>query len=232
MKDASSYLLKHTGAAVGGATNIVLNGLLVTVFLYFLLLHGRAWIHRLALLTPLAPRTIAGILRTINDSVIANVNGAFAAAVGQGLFLGLGFWFLGVGSPALWGTIGGLASIIPVVGAPLVWVPVLIGYLAMGAYWKALFLALWGSLVVGSIDNVLRPFVVGAREKQHPLLIALAAIGGTYAFGPMGLLLGPLVTSLAGALLKELQALMASAGVEGAYETADRAIASATAPGK
>ena len=136
------------------------------------------------------------------------MNGVFAAAVGQGLLLSLGFWFVGVRSPALWGALGGLASIIPVVGAPLVWVPVAIAYLLMGSYWKAVLLTLWGSLVVGSVDNVLRPVVVGAREKQHPMLIALAAIGGTFAFGPMGILLGPLVVSLAAALLKEIQRLV------------------------
>jgi predicted PurR-regulated permease PerM len=88
-----------------------------------------------------------------------------------------------------------LASIIPVVGAALVWVPVAIAFLLMGSYWKALLLGLWGSLVVGSVDNVLRPFVVGARDRQHPMLIALAAIGGTYA-SVYGNSFGPLVVSL------------------------------------
>lgn len=134
--------------------------------------------------------------------------GVLAAAVGQGLFLSLGFWFVGVRSPALWGAVGGLASIIPVVGAPLVWVPVAIAYFLMGSYWKALALGIWGALVVGSIDNVLRPLVVGSRDKHHPVLIALAAIGGAYAFGPLGILLGPLVVSLAAALLKEIQTLI------------------------
>lgn len=208
MKGASGYLLNSVGAAVGGAANILITALLVAVILYFLLRYGKAWIARLALLTPLDPRTTASILRTIHDSVVANVNGVFAAAVGQGVFLSLGFWFVGLRSPALWGAVGGLASIIPLIGAPLVWVPVVIAYLLMGSYWKAVVLGLWASLVVGSVDNVLRPFVVGAREKQHPMLIALAAIGGTYAFGPMGILLGPLVVSLAAALLKEIQGLV------------------------
>ncbi len=110
----------------------------------------------------------------------------------------------------LWGTIGGLASIIPVVGSPLVWLPVVAGFLFTGSYWKALLLGLWGALVVGSVDNVLRPFVVCARDKQHPILIALAAIGGTYAFGVLGILLGPVVVSLAAALLKEIQELRLS----------------------
>jgi predicted PurR-regulated permease PerM len=104
--------------------------------------------------------------------------------------------------------IAGLASIIPVVGSPLVWVPVVIAFVLMGSYWKALLLGLWGALVIGSVDNVLRPFVVGARDKQHPMLIAMAAIGGTYAFGILGILLGPLVLSLVAALLKEIQELL------------------------
>lgn len=210
MKGASGFLINSIGAAVGGVANTVIIALMVTVILYFLLRYGKSWIGRLALLTPLDPRTTASILRAIHDSVVANVNGVFAAAVGQGLLLSVGFWFVGLRSPALWGTVGGMASIIPVVGAPLVWIPVVVGYLLMGSYWKAVVLGLWASLVVGSVDNVLRPFVVGAREKQHPMLIALAAIGGTYAFGPMGILLGPLVVSLAAALLKEIQKLVSS----------------------
>jgi predicted PurR-regulated permease PerM len=222
IKGASGYLLNNVGAAIGGAATIFLTGLLVTVFLYFLLRYGRDWIAQLALFTPLDPRTTAGLLRAVHDSVVANVNGVFAAAVGQGLFLGLGFWFVGLQSPALWGAVGGLASIIPVVGTPLVWVPVVIAFFLMGSYWKAVLLLLWGSLVVGSVDNVVRPFVVGAREKQHPLLIALAAIGGTYAFGPMGILLGPLLVSLAAALLKEIQGLT-SPGAAAATCTTDEA---------
>ena len=208
MKAATGYLLGHVGAAIGGVTSALITGLLVTIFLYFLLRYGEDWIGRLAILTPLDSRTTASILRTVNDAVVANVNGVFAAAVGQGLLLSLGFWFVGVRSPVLWGAVGGLASIIPVVGAPLVWVPVAIAFLLMGSYWKALLLGIWGSLVVGSVDNVLRPFVVGARDKQHPMLIALAAVGGTYAFGALGILLGPLVVSLVAALLKEIRELV------------------------
>jgi predicted PurR-regulated permease PerM len=113
----------------------------------------------------------------------------------------------------------------------LVWVPVAIAFFLMGAYWKGLLLALWGAIVVGSIDNLLRPFVVGAREKQHPMLIALAAIGGTYAFGPMGILLGPLVVSVAAALLKEIQDLVPASAVEATCK-ADEAAPSHAAPGK
>lgn len=205
MKTVSGYLLNNTGAAIGGVTTVLITGLLVTVFLYFLLRYGEDWVSRLTALIPLDPRTSASILRTMHDSVVANVNGVLAVVVGQGVLLGLGFWFVGLRSPVLWGAIGGLASIIPVIGAPLVWVPVVVAYIFLGSYWKALILALWGALIVGSVDNVLRPLVVGSREKQHPVLIALAAIGGTYAFGALGILLGPLLISLAAALIEEMQ---------------------------
>jgi predicted PurR-regulated permease PerM len=208
MKAATGYLLSNVGAAVGGVTSVLITSLLTTIFLYFLLRHGEDWVGRLAVLIPLDPRVTASLFQKVHHSVVANVNGMLAVALGQGLFLGLGFWFVGVRSPALWGAIGGLASIVPVVGSPLIWVPVVVAFFFMGSYWKALLLGLWGALVVGSVDNVLRPFVVRARDKQHPMLIALAAIGGTYAFGVSGILLGPLLVSLAVAVLKEIQELV------------------------
>lgn len=207
MKALTGYLLKNVGAAVGGATSIVITGLLTAVFLYFLLRDGKDWVDRLAALIPLEPRTTANIIQKVNDSVVANVNGVLAVGAAQGFALSVGFWLVGVRSPVLWGVLGGLASVIPVVGSPLVWVPVVVGFVVLGSYWKALILGLWSALLVGSIDNLLRPIVVGAREKQHPIIIALAAIGGTYAFGTLGILLGPVVVSLIAALIEEIQKL-------------------------
>lgn len=218
MKDSSAYLLGHLGAAVGGVATALFTAFMVTVFLYFLLRYGRGWIDEMAMLTPLDQHTTRGIVRTVHNSVVANVYGVFAVAVVQGVLLILGFWFVGVRSPVLWGTLGGLSSIIPVVGAPLVWVPVVIAFLLMGSYVKALLLGLWCALVVGSVDNFLRPYLVGAKEKQHPVLIALAAIGGTYAFGALGILFGPLLVSLAAALIEETQRLAYPATAAGEAE--------------
>ena len=207
MKAASGYLLSKAGAAVGGVTSVLVTMLLVTLFLYVLLRYGEDWAARLAALTPLDARTSASLLRTAHDAVVGNVIGMFASAVGNGLLLILLFWLFGVRSPLLWGALGGLASVIPAVGAALVWAPVAIAFLLAGAYVKALTLSLACLLLLGAVENVLRPFLVGTRAKQHPMLIALAAIGGAYAFGAVGILLGPLAVSLAAALLKEIQQL-------------------------
>jgi predicted PurR-regulated permease PerM len=94
------------------------------------------------------------------------------------------------------------------VGAFVIWAPVAIAYVLEGAYGQALFLVLWSALIAGSADNVLRPWIVGKRDELHPMLIALAAIGGTYAFGALGILLGPLLVSLAAVLIQEIQPLI------------------------
>jgi predicted PurR-regulated permease PerM len=227
LKATSGYLLGHLDSALGGITTAIVTIFMVTVFLYFLLRHGKDWVAGLVSITPLDHRAANRIVGTVRDSVMANVNGVFAAAIGQGLLLMLGFRITGLPSPVLWGGLGGLASIVPVVGAPLVWVPVAIGYLVIGAWWKAIFLGLWGSLLVGSVDNVLRPLVAGAGDKQHPVVIALAAIGGTYAFGALGILLGPLTVSLFAALLEEIQPLVASAR-DAAAESATHAAVPST----
>ena len=208
MKAFSGYLVSNIGLAVSEIASFLVTGLMVTIILYCLLKWGEGWIARIVSLAPLDPAVAGNLIRTIHSSVVANVNGTLAVVAAQGVLLYLGFWFLGMRSPLLWGAFGGLFSIIPVVGASLVWGPVAIGFLLMGAYWKALILCLWAALVVGSADNVLRSMIVGKHEKQHPLLVAFAAIGGTYAFGILGILLGPLVISLTAALVKEINELI------------------------
>ncbi|HUQ94884.1 MAG TPA: AI-2E family transporter [Bryobacteraceae bacterium] len=207
MKAGIGYLLKNVGVALGGLTSMLFNGLLMTLFLYFLLRYGEEWVEKLTALLPLDEEISSNIFQTVKSSVVGNVYGVLAVATAQGMLLSAGFWIVGLRSPALWGAVGGLASIIPVLGCPLVWVPVVIAFVIKGAYGKALFLALWGALAVGSVDNVLRALVVGAHIKQHPVLIGLSMMGGTYAFGPLGILMGPLVVSFAAAVLIEIQKL-------------------------
>lgn len=221
MKAVTGYLLENVGGAVGGLTTVLITGLLVTIFLYFLLRYGADWVRHMAVLIPLDPGATARLFQRVQDSVVANVTGVLVVAAAQGLLLSIGFWFVDVRSPFLWGAIGGAASIIPFVGSPLIWVPVVISFVVMGFYWKALILALWGALVVGSIDNVLRPLVVGAGAKQHPVLVALAVVGGTYAFGILGILLGPLVLALIAALVEETERVVSASRLAASQPTGE-----------
>ena len=211
VKTSSRYLLSHVGSAVSGVANFFITGALMTVFLYYLLRYGKLWIYKLAALTPLDGPVVANLLKTIHDSVAANVSGMLAVVIGQGILLIIGFWVTGVRSPILWGTVGGFVSVLPVVGAWLIWIPVVIGFLFMGAYGKALVLAAWGLIAVASVDNVLRSLVVGKQGKQHPVMVALSVIGGVYAFGILGIMLGPLIIALTSALIKEIHKLSMNA---------------------
>jgi predicted PurR-regulated permease PerM len=204
MKVGARYLLSKTRAAIEGMTSIAFTSVMATIFLYYLLRYGESWVRRAAALVPLSPHITANLLRVAHQSIVANVNGVLVVALAQGSFLGLGFWFVGIGSPLLWGMFGAIASIVPFVGPTLIWVPAVIGFVFMGSYWKALELGLWGGLVVGSLDNILRPLIVGVGEKQHPVLVGFAMLGGTYALGPLGLLFGPLLVSLTGAVVEEI----------------------------
>ena len=204
-RGAAEYLLRHLADAVGGLTSGIFTAVATTFFLYFFLRYGEIWVRKAKRLSPLDPDVNQRLARTVQTSVTAAVNGVVAVAFAQGAALVLGFWLCNVSSPILWGVMGGIASLVPVIGAPIVWVPIVIAFAFMGAWWKVLFLALWGGLVVGSIDNVLRPFIVGAGANLHPMLMAIAALGGTYAFGALGILLGPVLVSLAGALIEEIQ---------------------------
>jgi predicted PurR-regulated permease PerM len=204
MKSGAHYLVSKTQVVIRNIASIVVMSVFATIFLYYLLRYGEGWLGRGAALVPLNPHITTNLLRVAHRSIVANVNGVLVVALAQGLFLSLGFWFLGIGSPLLWGMFGAIASVIPFVGATLVWVPFVIGLVFIGAYWKAVALGLWGGLIVGSIDNILRPWVVGAQEKEHPVLLGFAMLGGTYAFGPLGLIFGPLAISLTVAVVHEL----------------------------
>jgi predicted PurR-regulated permease PerM len=205
LKNVASFVLKAAGAVVRALTSSIITGILAAIFLYFLLRHGERWVERAVVTVPVDPETTRRLIRTVQDAVIANVNGVLAVAFSQGLLLALAFWAAGLRSPVLWGLVGGIASIIPIIGAVILWAPIAIGLALTGAYWKAALLALWCALVVGSADNIVRPAVVGGRIQQHPVLIALSMIGGTEAFGPPGVLLGPVIVALVAAAVAEIQ---------------------------
>jgi predicted PurR-regulated permease PerM len=112
---------------------------------------------------------------------------------------------LGLPSPLLWGVVMIFLSMIPMLGAFIVWVPAAI-YLGLSGHWaKALMLTVWGALVIGSVDNFLRPKLVGERTRLHELLIFFSVLGGLQVFGVLGIVLGPVIVAITIALLDVLR---------------------------
>lgn len=112
---------------------------------------------------------------------------------------------VGIPSSILLGLAAGIASIIPVVGSSIVWVPAAIYLLVEGAIWKGVFLLVWGTVVVSAIDNIIRPWVVAGRVELHPMVLLFFILGGVEAFGFIGLFLGPVVASVLAGLFTILR---------------------------
>lgn len=135
------------------------------------------------------------------EVIAASVNGVLVIAAIQGTLGGIAFAVLRVPSPLMWGAVMFITSMIPLGGSALVWGPVALFLLLTGHWVKALILVLWGALVIGMLDNVLRPKLVGNRTRLHELLVFFSVIGGLSVFGPLGLVVGPVVVAIALALL-------------------------------
>jgi predicted PurR-regulated permease PerM len=106
------------------------------------------------------------------------------------------FWVLGLPTPLLWGLVMGLLSIVPVLGAFIVWIPAALLLILDGSWVRALILAAWGGIVVGGIDNILRPMFVGNRLRLHTIPAFMSIIGGLLLFGAPGFILGPLAATM------------------------------------
>ena len=147
-------------------------------------------------MSPLPKAEMDQLFRRVADTVYATIYGTVAVAVVQGTLGGLIFWWLELPVPLLWGVVMGLLAIVPVLGAFSVWVPTAIFLALDGSWGKALMLTAWGGVVVGGIDNLLYPMLVGDRLRLHTVPAFISIVGGRVLFGPSGLILGPLAVTV------------------------------------
>ena len=211
LEQASRSLLAIGGTVVSNIFAFAFNLVIVFFTLFFLFREGGMIRNRVAALLPLSTREVAKLFGSIHDTVIANLYGGLAVGLTQGSLTGIAFWVLGVPSPILWALVTVLASLVPMIGSALVWGPASIFLLATGHWGKALILLGWGAAVVAQVDALVRPYVVSERAKAHTLLVFFALLGGMKAFGFMGLFIGPIVLSIAMALLDMLREMNAAA---------------------
>jgi predicted PurR-regulated permease PerM len=178
-------------------------GLLLTFYLLFFFLRDRhAVLQSLRSLSPLSHAEMSRLLDRVGDTICATIYGTLFVSAVQGLLGGLMFWWLGLPAPLLWGVVMAALSVVPVLGAFVVWVPAA-AFLALDGHWvKALILALWGLAVVSTADNLLRPVLVGNRLKVHTVLAFMSIVGGLFLFGAAGLILGPVVLTATTVLLE------------------------------
>jgi predicted PurR-regulated permease PerM len=164
--------------------------------LFFLLRDGKALAEAIKAAIPLQPDRKAALFSRFADVVRATVKGGILVAVAQGALGGLAFWFLGIHAALLWAVLMAFLSLLPAIGAGLVWFPVAIYLLATGAVWQGLGLILYGMLVIGLVDNILRPILVGKDTKLPDYVVLISTLGGIEVFGLNGFVVGPLIAAI------------------------------------
>lgn len=201
LRQFSGTLAQRSLGLVGGVAGVVIQIFFVIFTLYYLFRDGRQIRNGLYGVLPLTRTQSQEVMTRTTEVISASLYGVLVISAIQGTLGGLAFWALGLPSPLVWGLVMMLASMIPMVGSFIVWVPASI-YLAFSGHWmKALLLVAWGTLVIGLIDNFLRPKLVGGRAHLHELLIFFSVLGGLQVFGVLGLVLGPVVVAITLALL-------------------------------
>lgn len=198
-----------SGTLTEMATNLVRGSLrqavelLVTFYLLFYFLRDRKQaLMSIRYLSPLSASQMGRLYSQVSDSLHATLYGTFTVAMVQGALGGLMFWALDLPAPLLWGAVMGLLAIVPVLGAFLIWIPAAAFLLLTDHPGQALLLTLWGTVVVGGIDNLLYPMLVGNRMHLHTVLVFISIVGGLFVFGAAGLILGPMLLTTTTVLLE------------------------------
>jgi predicted PurR-regulated permease PerM len=164
--------------------------------LYYFLIDGKRAIKRILHLSPLRDSHEEIIIQRFTSTIRAIFKGVLIVGLVQGTLGGLIFGIAGVQSPVIWGIVMFFFSLVPVIGTGLIWFPVGAFLLLIGNIWEGAFVLLAGSLLISTIDNFLRPKLVGRDTQMHPLLVFFATLGGLALFGVTGFILGPLVVAM------------------------------------
>ncbi|GLH38687.1 AI-2E family transporter [Pseudomonas koreensis] len=179
-----------------GTFEFVVSFFIMLYLLFFFLRDGPELARKMRTAVPLEENHKRRLQLKFNRVVRATVKGNVVVAVTQGALGGLIFWFLDIPSALLWAVLMAFLSLLPAVGAGIVWAPVAVYFLLSGMIWQGVVLGLFGVFVIGLVDNVLRPILVGKDTKMPDYLILVSTLGGLAVFGLNGFVIGPLIAAL------------------------------------
>jgi len=200
-KEIIGWIVRNFSSAFERATNIMITFFLSLFALYYLLKDRDALRAAIVRFSPLSPAHTTMVMDRMGTTIAVTIKGSVVIAILQGLLSGLGLYVFGVPNPAIWGTVASVAALLPFVGTTLVSIPAALFLFLTGKFAGGIGLLLWGILVVGTIDNFLKPRLIGHGVGIHPFLILLSVLGGIGFFGAIGFILGPLCLSFFVALL-------------------------------
>lgn len=195
LKNTASLVANVLNAATKSTFNLLTNLFLTLFTMFYFFRDGHKLVERLKTLSPLPDQYEDVLINRFLAVSRATLKGTLLIGVLKGLVGGVSFWMFGIRSPILWGMVMALLSLIPMVGAWLVMYPAAIVLIILGQVWQGLVLFAIAAVVVGNIDNVLQPRLVGREAGMHDLLIFFSTIGGIAMFGMMGFIIGPIISA-------------------------------------
>ena len=201
-RNLSERLLGASFSLMGNIVTSIVKAFFVVFTMYYLFRDGDKIVNRLPDALPFNREQSEAIILRTKQVVSASVYGVVTIAALQGFLAGLAYWILGIPSPMLWAVLTTFVCMIPVAGSFLVWLPLAIYLMLTGHWTKALLLIIWGALAISTIDNFLRPKLVGNQTRLHELFIFFSVLGGISVFGLLGIVLGPVVLAITLGLLE------------------------------
>ncbi len=227
-----SQFLAKQALNVGQTTfEFIVNLFVMLYLLFFLLRDGDVLSKRVRNAIPLRANQRQALIQKFTTVIRATVKGDMLVALLQGTLGGLIFWALGINAPLLWAVVMAFFSLLPAVGAGLIWIPVAIYLLATGAIWQSVVLVAYGALVIGLVDNFLRPILVGKDTKMPDYVVLISTLGGIATFGISGFVIGPVIAAMFIAVWDLFTASRRSAEIDGDNGGNDMALAKSGARG-
>jgi predicted PurR-regulated permease PerM len=198
---ASGFLVAKLGGIAQNVFLFAVNTLVVLLSLFFFLRDGKVFCDKIRLILPMDRQKQERLFFNVVNSIIAVIHGCVITAMVQGLLAGLAYWALGIPFAVVWGVATAFTALFPIGGSSLVWIPATAYLFFQEDYVRGLIMLGWGAGVVGTVDNLLRPILIGARLRLPILLLLFSIIGGMNLFGVLGLILGPVIFALLASLL-------------------------------
>ncbi len=191
-----STISSNLASIFSATVSTVLSITLIILTIFYMLKDGEEWKKTILRLSPLSSEADEKIINRMSKTINGVIMGYLLVALAQGVLMGIGLKIFGVPNPALWGVVTAIVSMIPTIGTSLVSIPAVIYLFSMGNIPQAIGMMTWAIALVGTIDNLLSPFIVAGRVNLPPFLILFSILGGISMMGPAGILIGPLTVSL------------------------------------
>jgi predicted PurR-regulated permease PerM len=200
-----TYLTSWSGDLVRGSINSLATILVTFYFLFYMLRDRSMVLLAVQESMPFSASEFSLLKSRVIDTIFASVYGTAIVSVLQGILGGLMFWWLDLPSPFFWAVLMGALAIVPFLGAFVIWVPVAIFLVLNGEINSAVILTLWGTVIIGLVDNIIYPVLVGNRLQLHSVPSFIAILGGLLLFGTSGIVLGPIIFVTAPILFRILR---------------------------